>query len=56
LRKFYTLTDSSLTEILLQRDRLGHAFRQTKQLNDTEPFSVDIINIKTGKIISHFEY
>jgi len=56
MRKFYTVTDSTLLEVLSQRDQLGQALRKMKGLTINEPFSVDILHIDTGKIISHFEY
>lgn len=56
MRNFYSHTDSTILECLSNRDKLGNSIRQINKLSPDEPFSIDIFNIESGALITHFEY
>jgi hypothetical protein len=56
MRYFYTHTDSTLLECLSERESLGKALKKVHKISPGESYSVDIFNVDTGALITHFEY
>ena len=56
MRTFYSHTDSTIIECLRDREKICQSIRKIHDLKPNEAFSVDIFNIDTGLLLTHFEY
>jgi len=56
MRTFYSHTDSTIIECLSNREMIGDSLRKIHKLKPDESFSVDIFNVDSGLLITHFEF